>query len=103
MKNFALSEDKNPSDISAHSALEAVLRDGARKMLQEAIENEVLEYIQQASLLRDEKNRRLVIRNGSLPLRNIATGMGPIPVEQPRIRDRRAGHSFSSAIEYRTS
>jgi putative transposase len=98
MKKFAFPEDKNPSDISAHSALEAILRDGARKMLQEAIENEVLEYVQQASLLRDEKNKRLVIRNGKLPSRNIATGMGPIPVEQPRIRDRREGHSFSSAI-----
>jgi len=62
MKKFALPEDKNPSDISAYSALEAVLRDGARKMLQEAIENEVLEYIQRASLLRSKEEKQLVIR-----------------------------------------
>lgn len=98
MKKFALPEDKNPSDISARSALEAVLRDGARKMLQEAIENEVLEYIQQASELRNKMNQRLVTRNGHLPSRNIQTGMGPIPVQQPRVRDRREDHSFSSAI-----
>ena len=60
MKKFALPEDKNPSDISAHSALEAVLRDGVRKMLQEAIENEVLEYIQRASQLRNEKEKQPV-------------------------------------------
>ena len=98
MRKFALPEDKNPSDISARSALEAVLRDGARKMLQEAIENEVLEYIQQTAELRNEMNKRLVTRNGYLPSRNIQTGMGPIPVQQPRVRDRREDHSFSSAI-----
>lgn len=98
MKKFALPEDKNPSDISARSALEAVLRDGARKMLQEAIENEVLEYIQQTAELRNEMNKRLVTRNGRLPSRNIQTGTGLIPVQQPRVRDRREDHSFSSAI-----
>lgn len=98
MKKFALPEDKNLSGISARSALDEVLRDGARKMLQEAIENEVLEYIQQASELKNERNKRLVTRNGHLPPRNILTGMGPIPVQQPRVRDRREGHSFSSGI-----
>jgi putative transposase len=98
MKKFALPEDKNLSGISARSALEDVLRVGARKMLQEAIENEVLEYIQQVSDLRNEMNKRLVTRNGHLPSRNILTGMGPIPVQQPRVRDRREGHSFSSGI-----
>lgn len=98
MKKFALPENKNLSGISARSALEEVLRDGARKMLQEAIENEVLEYIQQVSDLRNEMNKRLVTRNGRLPPRNILTGMGPIPVQQPRVRDRREGHSFSSGI-----
>jgi transposase-like protein len=98
MKKITLIEDKNPSDISAHSILETVLRDGARKMLQEAIENEVHEYIQQASQMKNEEEKQPVIRNGHLPSRNIVTGMGPIPVCQPRVRDRREGHSFSSAI-----
>lgn len=98
MKKFALPEDKNLSAISARSVLEEVLRDGARKMLQEAIENEVLEYVQQVSDLRNEMNKRLVTRNGHLPPRNILTGMGLIPVQQPRVRDRREGHSFSSGI-----
>lgn len=98
MKKFTITEDKTLSDISARSMLEDVLRDGAKKMLQKAIENEVLEYIQQASELRNEMNKRLVTRNGHLPSRNILTGMGPIPVRQPRVRDQRDGQFFSSII-----
>jgi len=46
MKKFVLPQDKNPSEISPRSAFEEVVREGARKMLQEAIETEVAEYIQ---------------------------------------------------------
>lgn len=98
MKKFALPEDINPSGISARSALDEVLRNGARKMLQEAIEQEVLEYIESRQCLKNENNRRLVTRNGRLPARDILTGIGAIPIHQPRIRDRRNGHAFSSAI-----
>lgn len=98
MKKFARPEDKNLSEITARSALDEVLRDGAKKMLQEAIENEVLEYTQQIFELRNEMNKRLVTRNGHLPPRSILTGVGPIPIQQPRVRDRREGHSFSSTI-----
>lgn len=98
MKKFALPEDINPSGISARSALEEVLRHGARRMLQEAIEQEVLEYIESCQCLKNENSRRLVTRNGHLPARNILTGIGPISIQQPRVRDRRNGHTFSSAI-----
>ncbi len=98
MKKFALPEDKNLSGISIRSALEEILRDGARKMLQEAIENEVLEYIQQAGELRNEMSKQPAIRNGHLPARDILTGVGPINIRQPRVRDQREGHSFSSAV-----
>lgn len=43
MKKFVLQQDKNPSEIQARSALEEVLREGAKKLLQEAIEVEVAE------------------------------------------------------------
>lgn len=45
MKNFALPQDKNPSEFSSRFALEEVLRYGAKKLLQEAIEAEVLDYV----------------------------------------------------------
>ena len=102
MKKFALPEDKNLSGISVRSALEEVLRDGARKMLQEAIENEVLEYIQQACELRNEMSKRPVIRNGHLPARDILTGLGPINIRQPRVRDQREG-IHSQALFYQNT
>lgn len=98
MKKFVLPQDKNPSGISPRSALEEVLRDGARKMLQEAIETEVAEYVLACQEQRDEMNKRLVIRNGHLPSRAILTGIGSLSIRQPRVRDKRENASFSSAI-----
>jgi hypothetical protein len=71
MKNFFLPQDKNLPGISARSALEEVLRDGARKMLQAAIENEVADYVEHFKDLKDEMNRCLVTKNGHLPSRDI--------------------------------
>ena len=76
------------------TGLEEILREGARKLLQQAIENEVQEQLEFFKEKRDERGRRTVKRNGYLPQRQIQTGIGAIPVEQPRIR----GSSFSSAI-----
>jgi putative transposase len=47
--------------------LEQLLQEGARKLLQAAIENEVMEYIQFHKDRRDENGQRLVVRNGHLP------------------------------------
>ncbi len=80
------------------NALETILRQGARKLLQQAIEAEVAEYITKHQEELDERGRRLVARNGHLPERSLQTGMGPVPVKQPRVRDRREGQLFSSAI-----
>jgi transposase-like protein len=98
MKKFGLPQDKNPSIISARSALDVVLRDGARKLLQEAIEAEVVEYVQLFRELKDDMNRRIVTRNGHLPERNVLTGLGAIDIRQPRVRDKRGGLPFSSKI-----
>jgi len=98
MKKFALPNDKNPSGISVRSALEEILREGARKMLQEAIEAEVIEYIKRFQDCKNEVNRRAVTRNGYLPERDLLTGIGPIHLHQPRVRDKREGESFSSEI-----
>jgi putative transposase len=77
--------------------LEQLLQEGAMKLLQAATENEVIEYIQFHKDRRDENGQRLVVRNGHLPERELVTGVGPIPVRQPRVRHREKGH-FSSAI-----
>lgn len=97
MKKINLPQDKNPT-ISPRSALEEVLREGAKKMLQEAIETEVVEYVRACQELRDEMNRRLVTKNGYLPSRDILTGIGSLNIRQPRVRDNRKNEFFSSAI-----
>jgi putative transposase len=76
---------------------EQLLQEGARKLLQAAIENEVIDYIEFNKDRRDENGQRLVVRNGHLPEREIVSGIGPIKVRQPRVRHRDGGR-FSSAI-----
>jgi len=68
---------------------EQLLQEGARKLLQAAIENEVIDYIQFHKDRRDENGQRLVVRNGHLPEREIVSGIGPIKVRQPRVRRQR--------------
>ena len=80
------------------SALEGVLREGARQMLQAAVENEVAEYVQRHGAVVDEQGHRMVVRNGHLPERELVTGIGPVKVSQPRVHDRRAGEKFTSQI-----
>jgi putative transposase len=77
--------------------LEQLLREGARKLLQAAIENEVIDYIQLHKDRLDENGQRLVVRNGHLPEREVISGASPIPVCQPRGRHRDQGR-FTSAI-----
>lgn len=98
MRKFVLEQDKNPSVISPRSALDEVLRKGAKKLLQEAIEMEVAEYVQQFQELKDAMNRRMVTKNGYLPGRNILTGLGSVNIRQPRVRDKREDTFFSSQI-----
>jgi transposase-like protein len=70
-------------------ALDDILRDGARRALQAAIEQEVEEYIGRNSRCLDEHGRRQVVRNGHHPARKIQSGNGPIEVLQPRVNDKR--------------
>ena len=69
------------------SPLDELVREGARRMLQSAIDAEVESFIVQHEERRDARGRRLVVKNGSLPEREILTGAGAIPVTQGRVRD----------------
>jgi len=69
--------------------LSEILRQGARKMLAAAIENEVAEYIDAHAHLRDADGRRLVVRNGHAQARALQTGLGGIEIRQPRVNDKR--------------
>jgi putative transposase len=95
-ENKVVSLDERAKD-EQKPFLEQLLQEGARKLLQAAIENEVVDYIQFHKDRRDENGQRLVVRNGHLPEREMVSGVGPIPVRQPRVRHRDQGR-FSSAI-----
>jgi putative transposase len=85
------------AELEAKTPLEQLIAEGARKMLQAAIENEVQEYLQAHRGRRTEDDRAVVVRNGYLPERELVTGVGPLPVHQPRVRHR-DGQQFTSAI-----
>jgi len=73
----------------SHDVLTSVLREGAQKLLGQAIEAEVQDWIEQHAGQRDAQGHRQVVRNGYLPERTILTGVGPVEVKQPRVHDRR--------------
>ena len=94
---FRLSQPRTFSD-----PLTEVLRNGARVLLAQAVEAEVAALLAgHADKLTDDGRQRLV-RHGHLPEREIMTGIGPVAVRCPRVRDR-VGEGFerihfSSAI-----
>jgi len=71
------------------ATLEQIAREGARRALQKAIEDEVAEYLNTHQQCLDDADHRLVVRNGHKPPRTILSGLGPIEVKQPRVNDRR--------------
>jgi transposase-like protein len=66
-----------------------VLRKGAHRLLAEAVESEVADYLEARQHIVDDAGKQQVVRNGHLPQRTIATGIGPVAVQMPRVRDRR--------------
>jgi putative transposase len=79
----------NIVSIGSRDALTEILREGAQQMLGQAIENEVADYLRRHAHQRDEDGRRLVVRNGYLPARDLQTGVGLVEVCQPRVNDKR--------------
>ena len=89
---------RNPADFQ-EDPLTEVLQAGAHKLLSQAIEAEVASFLEAYAAFVDAAGRRRVVRNGYLPERAIQTGIGPVSVRQPRIRDRGDGAiRFTSAI-----
>ena len=85
----------------SQDALGEILREGAQRLLVQAIEAEVAGWIDAHAHIRDQAGHRHVVRNGHLPGRTILTGVGPVEVEQPRVHDRRPkaeAEKFTSKI-----
>jgi putative transposase len=69
--------------------LDEIARAGARRMLAEALEAEVADYLDAAKGQRDERGRALVVRNGYARERKVLLGAGAVEVRAPRVNDRR--------------
>ena len=86
------------------SVIDDIVREGARRMLAEALQAEVDAYIARFSAERDERGRRLVVRNGCHQPREVLTSAGAVEVRAPRVNDKRVDPDtgerarFSSAI-----
>jgi hypothetical protein len=82
--------DRDGSAASGSSSLiDEIVREGARRMLAEALQAEVDAYIARFADLRDDDGRRLVVRNGYHEAREVTTCAGAVAVHAPRVNDRR--------------
>lgn len=86
------------------SLIDEIVREGARRMLAEALRAEVDAYIAAFADERDECGHRLVVRNGYHQPREVLTSAGAVEVTAPRVNDKRVDavtgerERFSSAI-----
>jgi len=79
--------------------LTEMLRQGARKLIAEAVEAELHSMLEKSSNIRLDDGRKAVVRNGYLPHRTIQTGIGDIEVRVPKVRDRSgSGIKFNSGL-----
>ena len=61
--------------------LTELIREGARKLIGEALEAEVSDLLSGIGERRDRFGRAAVVRNGYQPARNIQTGIGPVTAQ----------------------
>ena len=92
-EGYAMYEDtvvsfSHPDKVLTDDPLTALLRKGARRLLADAVEAEVEAFIAEHADLTDDGGRRRIVRHGHLPERSMQTGIGPVAVCRPRIRDR---------------
>ena len=84
---------------SFNDALTALVRQGARQIIAQAVEAELAEFLAAYQGQKDEQGRQAVVRNGYLPERPIMTGVGAVPVQVPKVRDRSGqGIKFNSSL-----
>ena len=69
--------------------LDELAREGARRMLMEALDVEVEAYVERHREARDERGHAKVVRNGHARKRKVTVGSGTLEVRAPRVNDRR--------------
>jgi Transposase and inactivated derivatives len=102
MSNTTVIPLRQPETID--DPLTQVLRAGARELLAKAVEVEVEEFLAAHVSLRTADGHQRIVRHGHGPERQVQTGIGPVAVRRPKVRDRGGDETagdrirFSSAI-----
>src|SRR5215210_4741945 len=92
---------RQPEEID--DPLTAILRSGARRLLAQAVEAEAEAFLARMKGVQLPDGRDRVVRHGLGPERLVQTGIGPVPVQRVKLRDRGAGSAeerirFTSAL-----
>jgi transposase-like protein len=82
--------------------LDGIVREGARRMLAAALEAEVDDSLVAYAAERDERGRRLVVRNGHARERHVTTAAGAVAVRGPRVDDRRVDPQTGERARFRS-
>src|SRR5210317_1937499 len=90
--------NKQERKESTKESLDALVKEGARRKLEEALLAEVADYIESHKTEVDENGRRLVVRNGFSKPRHLLTTSGRLEVEAPRVNDKRPDKKFVSSL-----
>jgi putative transposase len=85
---------------SIFDPLTEIARDGARQMLAAALKAEAASFVAQFEDERLPDGRQRVVRHGTGPERAVQTGIGPIPVQRPKVRDRAADVPAGQKIRF---
>lgn len=68
--------------------LSMMLREGAQRLVAQAVQAEFDEFLERFALERTEEGHAAVVRNGFQPEREVLTGLGPVVVRIPKVRSR---------------
>jgi putative transposase len=79
---------KQGSESRVALSLDELAREGARRMIAEALLAEVEDFIERHGAERDEQGRRLVVRNGQAKTRTLTLGAGTVEIRAPRVEVR---------------
>ncbi|MBS1913939.1 MAG: transposase [Bacteroidetes bacterium] len=79
-------------------ALHLAIRNYAERFAQSAIDVETARFVDAHSARTGPEGRRHVVRNGYMPARVLQTGIGPLTIKQPRVKDRSEQVTFTSSL-----
>lgn len=98
MSNDATTQAPKPEQGTPDD-LTDLLREGAKRLIAQAVDAELSATLAQFADYKDDAGHRYVVRNGYLPEREVLTGIGPVSVRVPKVRDRSGSRiKFTSAL-----